>query len=58
MEADAIVTSLLQTRGYPVAEFDQRAADISVDHPGVVANYRSAHEIACGSSGGTRIQKS
>jgi hypothetical protein len=45
-EADAIVTSLMQTRGYPIAEFDQRAADISVDHPRVVANYRSAHEIA------------
>ena len=34
------------TSGYPVADFDQRAADISVDHPRVVANYRSAHEIA------------
>jgi len=45
-EADALVSSLMQTRGYPVADFDQRAADISVDHPGVVANYRSAHEIA------------
>jgi len=45
-EADALVSSLMQTRGYPVADFDQRAADISVDHPDVVANYRSAHEIA------------
>jgi hypothetical protein len=36
----------MQTRGYPVADFSQRAADISVDHPRVVANYRSAHEIA------------
>jgi hypothetical protein len=36
----------MQTRGYPVADFHQRAADISVDHPRVVANYRSAHEIA------------
>jgi hypothetical protein len=33
-------------RGYPVADFDQRAADISVDHPLVVNNYRSAHVIA------------
>jgi hypothetical protein len=31
---------------YPVSDFDQRAADISVDHPQVVENYRSAHEIA------------
>jgi hypothetical protein len=45
-EADALVSTLMQTRGYPVADFDQRAADISVDHPRVVANYRSAHEIA------------
>jgi hypothetical protein len=45
-EADTLVSSLMQTRGYPVADFEQRAADISVDHPGVVANYRSAHEIA------------
>ena len=36
----------MQTRGYPVTDFDQRAADISVDHPRVVDNYRSAHEIA------------
>ena len=45
-EADALVSLLMQTRGYPVADFNQRAADISVDHPQVVANYRSAHEIA------------
>jgi hypothetical protein len=45
-EADALVSSLMQTRGYPVADFNQRAADISVDHPQVVANYRAAHEIA------------
>jgi hypothetical protein len=45
-EADALVSSLMQARGYPVADFNQRAADISVDHPRVVANYRSAHEIA------------
>jgi hypothetical protein len=36
----------LQTRGYPVADFDQRAADISVDHPRGVENYRSAHSVA------------
>ncbi len=45
-EADELVCSLMQTRGYPVADFDQRAADISVDHPLVVENYRSAHKIA------------
>ena len=45
-EADDLVSSLMKTRGYPVSDFNQRAADISVDHPRVVENYRSAHEIA------------
>jgi hypothetical protein len=45
-EADDLLSSLMKTRGYPVSDFDQRAADISVDHPRVVENYRSAHWIA------------
>jgi hypothetical protein len=45
-EADDLVSSLMKARGYPVSDFEQRAADISVDHPRVVENYRSAHEIA------------
>jgi hypothetical protein len=45
-EADDLVSALMKTRGYPISDFDQRAADISVDHPRVVENYRSAHEIA------------
>jgi hypothetical protein len=45
-EADDLVSALMKTRGYPVSDFDQRAADISVDHPRVLENYRSAHEIA------------
>ncbi len=45
-EADDLLSSLMKVRGYPVSDFDQRAADISVDHPRVVENYRSAHEIA------------
>jgi hypothetical protein len=36
----------MTTRGYPVQDFDRRAADVSVDHPDVVENYRSAHSIA------------
>jgi hypothetical protein len=43
--ADRLVGSLMETRGYPMGEFEQRAADISVDHPAVVENYRSAHGI-------------
>jgi|SRR5579872_4904769 len=45
-EADDLVSSVMKTRGYPVSEFDERAADISVDHPRVVENCRSAHEVA------------
>jgi len=45
-EADRLVGALMTTRGYPVAEFDQRAADISVDHAPVVEHYRAAHDIA------------
>ena len=45
-EADRLVDQLMQARGYPVADFEQRAADISVDHPRVVNNYRTARHIA------------
>lgn len=45
-EADRLVADLMQTRGYPVADFNQRAADVSVDHPHVVDEYRMAHDIA------------
>jgi hypothetical protein len=45
-EADSLVKELMLARRYPVGEFQQRAADISVDHPAVVSNYRDAHEIA------------
>jgi hypothetical protein len=45
-EADQLLRDVMTARGYPVSEFEQRAADISVDHPQVTANYRSAHSIA------------
>jgi hypothetical protein len=45
-EADDLVSSVMKARGYPVSDFDQRAADISVGHPRVVENYRLAHQIA------------
>ena len=43
--AERLVTRVMRERGYPIDDFDQRAADISVDHPDVVENYRSAHAI-------------
>jgi hypothetical protein len=45
-EADDLVSAVMQTRGYPVSDFEQRAADISVDHPRVMENYRAGHAIA------------
>lgn len=46
-EADELVQQVMHDRGYPVAEdFEQRAADISVEHPAVVENYRAAHGIS------------
>lgn len=50
--ADSLISEVMQARGYPIGEFDQRAADISVDHPLVVENYRAAHEIAVRHSAG------
>lgn len=46
MEADQLLGDVMSTRGYPVGEFEQRAEDISVDHPLVLQRYRAAHEIA------------
>jgi hypothetical protein len=45
-EADHLVEEVMRERGYPVGAFDQQVADVSVDHPRVVENYRAAHEIA------------
>ncbi len=45
-DADQLINEVMAARGYPMADFDQRAADISVDHPRVVENYRVAHHIA------------
>jgi hypothetical protein len=44
-EADTLVAQVMRDRGYPVDDFDQRAADVSVDHPQVAENYRAAHAI-------------
>lgn len=46
-DADHLIEQIMVRRGYPIAaDFEQRAADISVDHPQVVENYRAAHAIA------------
>jgi hypothetical protein len=45
-DADGLVSSVMADRGYPMDDFEQRAADISVDHPQVVQNYRQARGIS------------
>ena len=45
-EADHLVRELMEKRGYPMGDFERRAADISVDYPGLVSNYRAAQLIA------------
>jgi hypothetical protein len=45
-EADQLLGDVMSLRGYPVSDFEQRAADISVDHPLVMENYRAGHGIA------------
>jgi hypothetical protein len=51
--ADSLIQSVMAERGYPVEDFEQRAADVSVDHPQVVENYRDGHRLAEASAGGT-----
>lgn len=46
MDADRLVREVMLRRGYPMGDFERRAADISVDHPAVVDHYRTAHAIA------------
>ncbi len=45
-QADMLVQEVMRARGYPMVDFEQRAADISVDHPHVLEEYRAAHTIA------------
>jgi hypothetical protein len=45
-KADGIVGEVMTARGYPVDDFERGSADLSVDHPKVVENYRAAHDIA------------
>jgi hypothetical protein len=46
VEADRLIMEVMQMRAYPVSDFEQRAADVSVNYPALVSNYRAAREIA------------
>jgi hypothetical protein len=50
--ADELIQSVMADRGYPVKDFETRAADVSVDHPDVVENYRQGHRLAQKSADG------
>ena len=45
-EADQLLTEVMRVRGFPTAGFDQRAADLSVDHPRLAESYHAAHDLA------------
>jgi hypothetical protein len=45
-DGDGLVSEVMNARGYPMSSFEQQAADVSVEHPQVVSNYRAAHDIA------------
>jgi hypothetical protein len=51
-DADMLIQSVMSDRGYPMNDFEQRAADISVDHPDVVENYREGHRLTRASAMG------
>ncbi len=51
-DADSLVQEVMRERGYPTDDFEQRAADISVDHPEIVENYRAAHGVSVASQRG------
>lgn len=51
-EADQLLTEVMRVRGFPTADFEQRAADLSVDHPRLVESYHAAHDLAAKSRAG------
>lgn len=51
-EADQLLTEVMRVRGFPTADFDRRAADLSVDHPRLAQSYHAAHDLALKSGRG------
>ena len=51
-QADRLIQSVMEARGYPVADFETRASDLSVEHPTVVEHYRTGHRLADDVAGG------
>lgn len=53
VQADTLIANVMRDRGYPVADFEQRAADLSPDHARVLEDYRLAHDISARSENGS-----
>jgi hypothetical protein len=53
VDADRLIMEVMQLRNYPVSNFEQRTADLSVNYPALVTNYRAAREIAIKNEAGT-----
>lgn len=51
-EAEQLLTEVMRVRGFPIGDFEQRAADLSVDHPRLVESYHAAHDLALKSRSG------
>jgi hypothetical protein len=51
-DADGLVSEVMRERGYPVADFEDRASIVSVDHPTVVHEYRAGHAISLANDNG------
>lgn len=50
--ANELINEVMRARGYPTRDFEQRVADLSVEHPTVIQHYRAAHELAHTTHGG------
>ena len=46
IDADGLIMEVMQLRAYPISDFEQRAADVSISYPALVGNYRAARAIA------------
>ncbi len=51
--ANELINEVMRARGYPIEHFEQRVADLSVEHPNVVQHYRAAHELSRSVHNGT-----
>jgi hypothetical protein len=52
-KANRLIKEVMIAKGYPVEDFEQRAADISVDYPDMVEDYRGLHALAAKSDDGS-----